>query len=129
MIKEIEININKNNELKGTTSWLAKNADHVDIGETKDGMLGAWLRDKNNKTLSVLAIKNWCNDGKIKTVEAYTYEKATLCPDFEITEACLGKLQEIAKETAKIMEEIWEEDSANYDFKISVYHASRKGNL
>jgi len=118
--KEIKIKIDDKGILKGTVGWLLKNADHVTIKATRYDNQGAWLKNKKGETLSVLAIRDWNDDGEVAIIQEFSHGGCALCPNFKVSDPCLKKLQEIAEIAAETMDEIWNHDDPDYRIKLSV---------
>ena len=58
---EINISIKHIGHAVGTIGWLAENAHHISIGRSTSGTYGAWLCDKADKTITILALG--CKEG------------------------------------------------------------------
>ena len=120
MEKMIKIKIDDKGRAKGTVGWLLDVADHIKIGTTKSGNQGAWLKDVNGETITVLAIRNWEYKTGIQLIEKcddMNISHIFLCPDFPLSDACYERLYELAQKAAVIMDELWEE---NFEENINV---------
>jgi len=61
-VNTITLNVpikNTREDRPGTLAWLVANAGHIELGTTKDGRDGAWLKGKDGKTITVLCLRNW----------------------------------------------------------------------
>ena len=117
----IQISIKKIGHATGTIGWLAENADSITIGKTKDGNPAAWLKDKQGKTLTILAIGGEYGDGSKDGIATVTrMEYGMTWPgscDFYTTDAAW----EVVKDLAKIARQHMAESAELADgYKISV---------
>lgn len=112
MDKILEIKIDNKGHQRGTVGWLLNVADHIKIGESTSGEQGAWLKDKQDKTICPLVIRNWYDNGQLAIVEQLNSDDPgyTLMLDFYTSKACMQKIQELAKEVTGILDEIFEAD-------------------
>lgn len=87
----VTLKIDNDGMAKGTLGWLAHNADTIHVGQTKNGKRGAWLRDPEGNTITVLAIEDYMElgDGEIHTAVQRdpSCVGALLCADILFTDA------------------------------------------
>ncbi len=106
---EVTLRIDKKGIKKGTLGWLVDNIDHIVIGDTKvNKHQGAWLKDKDNNTLTVLAIRGFYDDSnKIDRIVQATgscWQDELSC-DFTCSDACWRAIEKIIDIAVEKMEE------------------------
>lgn len=96
-----EINIKNQGSCKGTVGWLCENATTIVIGETRSGDQGAWLKDSEGNTITVLAVRNFYGgaDKEITRVKRDGSEFDLTCgiPFSDAAWASIQALSEIAE--------------------------------
>jgi len=55
----ITLEIQNNGLSKGSLGWLCSNLGKIKIGNTKTGNQAAWLLDRDEKNITVLAVRGW----------------------------------------------------------------------
>jgi hypothetical protein len=119
MKKEITINIDNKGFAPGTVGWLCENVDSMLIGKTRDGNQGAWLKDKEGKTLTVLAIRGFYDEDTIDEITRnYGYRGDMDCA-FICSDACWEKIEELTAAAVEKMEGVWESMEGDKSLKIS----------
>jgi hypothetical protein len=99
----ITIEIKKISHAPGTIGWLAENATQIKIGSTKDNERGAWLKDKDGKTITILALDSR-EAGSLCRVTREMHEW-TLSADMRFTDAAWQMIQQFSALAVEQMQE------------------------
>lgn len=94
------IKINNQGFSVGSVGWLLSEIDTIKINITQDGAgLGAWLKNKEGKTIVMLACQNYFSQeeqGKITLCDRRS-DPFTPGMKHEVTDACWYKIQELSE--------------------------------
>ena len=118
MEKILKVEIENRGYIRGTVGWLCVGADRLKIGKTEQGKQGAWLKDREGKTMATLAIRGWGDDSnKISLFGNSGHPEWNAC-DFICSNACWERMKEIQIEAVRIMDELWESEEGEANLRI-----------